>query len=135
MFFSEHDPRRSPLSRQYRSAIFYRTEEERATAEAVKARVETLVGRVSTVIEPLERFYRAEDYHQKYYLRGRTRLMSEVRTRFPDERTFTDSTSAARLNGWVTGCGSSIALERELPLVGLTDRAADEVRTLHARGR
>ena len=64
-----HGPRRPARAVQYRSAVFYRTEEERSLAEASKARVESAVGPVSTAIEPLTRFHLAEDYHQKYHWR------------------------------------------------------------------
>lgn len=66
VFWANHDARRAPFSTQYRSAVFYRTEEELAQAEASRSRIEGVHGRVSTAIEPLDRFYRAEAYHQKY---------------------------------------------------------------------
>ena len=55
---------------QYRSAIFYRNEEQREVAEASKRELQQS-GRfqkpVVTDILPLNVFYRAEDYHQDYY--------------------------------------------------------------------
>lgn len=54
---------------QYRSAIFYQDETQRAAAEASKAALEKS-GRfrhVYTEIAPLGPFYLAEDYHQDYY--------------------------------------------------------------------
>jgi peptide methionine sulfoxide reductase msrA/msrB len=55
---------------QYRSAIFYATEEERQMAEASKKAL-AASGRfdrpVVTDILPLGTFYDAEDYHQDYY--------------------------------------------------------------------
>ncbi len=55
---------------QYRSAIFYATEEERQMAEASKKAL-AASGRfdrpVVTDILPLETFYEAEGYHQDYY--------------------------------------------------------------------
>jgi peptide-methionine (S)-S-oxide reductase len=57
---------------QYRSAIFYHDEAQRAAAEASKAAVEAggKVKRVVTEITPFEVFYPAEDYHQDYYLKN-----------------------------------------------------------------
>ena len=53
---------------QYRSAIFYRTEEERRLAEESKARAaEKLKKPIVTQIVPATEFYPAEDYHQDYY--------------------------------------------------------------------
>ncbi|MEZ5287403.1 MAG: peptide-methionine (S)-S-oxide reductase MsrA [Vicinamibacterales bacterium] len=59
--------------RQYRSAIFYKTEDERSVAEAYiqqlnDARV--FPDRIATTLEPLETFYEAEPYHQNYAARN-----------------------------------------------------------------
>lgn len=73
-FFRMHDP--TTLNRQgndtgtqYRSAIFYHSEEQRRTAELVKARVDKS-GRwkrpITTEITAAGPFYLAEEYHQKY---------------------------------------------------------------------
>lgn len=73
VFFALHDPttkdRQGPdVGSQYRSAIFYHDEDQRATAEAL---VEELEGEayddIVTEVEPLETFYEAEAYHQNYY--------------------------------------------------------------------
>jgi peptide-methionine (S)-S-oxide reductase len=75
VFFSvAHDPtqrnRQGPdVGTQYRSAIFYASEAEQATAQAYidqlnKARV--FSGPIVTQVVPFERFYPAEDYHQNY---------------------------------------------------------------------
>ena len=57
---------------QYRTAIFYHDEAQKAEAEASKKRLDAS-GRfdkpVVTAILPLEAFYPAEDYHQGYYLK------------------------------------------------------------------
>jgi peptide-methionine (S)-S-oxide reductase len=58
---------------QYRSAIFYSTEQEQQQAEASKAALQAsgrLPAPVVTEILPASTFYPAEDYHQDYYLRN-----------------------------------------------------------------
>lgn len=55
---------------QYRTAIFYHTEEQRQAAETSKAALQASgkFGRpIVTAIEPYTTFYPAEDYHQNYY--------------------------------------------------------------------
>ena len=54
---------------QYRTAIFYRTEEERRAAEASRKRLleSGRFERIFTKIEKAGPFYRAEAYHQDYY--------------------------------------------------------------------
>jgi len=73
-FFCSHDP--TTLNRQgndvgsaYRSAIFYRNEEERSEAEEFIRLVNDSGrwdGPVVTTLEPFVKFYSAEDYHQDY---------------------------------------------------------------------
>ena len=58
---------------QYRSAIFYRNDEQRRLAEDSKIAAMKVVGRVYTDILPATVFYPAEDYHQDYYRRNPVR--------------------------------------------------------------
>jgi peptide-methionine (S)-S-oxide reductase len=56
---------------QYRSAIFYHSDEQRAAAEESlvafqKKLSEARYGEITTQIEPAPEFYFAEDYHQQY---------------------------------------------------------------------
>ena len=54
---------------QYRSAIFYHTPEQKAAAEASKAKLDrsgSLPGPIVTQIVPAATFWRAEEYHQRY---------------------------------------------------------------------
>lgn len=71
-FFEIHDPtqkmRQGPdVGTQYRSAIFYMTEEQRETALKLKKVLEGRGLQVATQIVPASIFYEAEDYHQDYY--------------------------------------------------------------------
>ncbi|MGA4493130.1 peptide-methionine (S)-S-oxide reductase MsrA [Vreelandella venusta] len=53
---------------QYRSAIFYHSEEQRKLAEASKADMEARFGQaIATEITPASEFWEAEEYHQDYY--------------------------------------------------------------------
>jgi peptide-methionine (S)-S-oxide reductase len=128
VFVSSHNPSSPSFSTQYRSAIFYRTDEERAIAGAALARAEAVRGKLHTAIEPFSAFWRAEDYHQKYRLRSHRELMAEFRAMYPADRDFVDSTTAARVNGWLDGYAESEQVDRELPLTGLSQHAQDEVR-------
>lgn len=70
-FWAQHSPVRPAHSRQYASIIFYETEDQRRAAEDSKRAMEQLLGRtLYTEIKPFERFYLAEEYHQKYYERN-----------------------------------------------------------------
>lgn len=74
VFWENHDPttlnRQGPdVGTQYRSVIFYHTPEQQAAARASKEKLDAS-GRfrrpIVTKIEPAPRFYRAEEYHQRY---------------------------------------------------------------------
>jgi peptide-methionine (S)-S-oxide reductase len=72
VFFSIHDPttlnRQGPdHGTQYRSVIFYTSEEQRAAAEKTKqAEAPKHHRSVVTAIEPARTFWPAEEYHQRY---------------------------------------------------------------------
>jgi peptide-methionine (S)-S-oxide reductase len=56
--------------RQYRSAIFYHNDEQKRLAEESKKALEVsgkIKGQIYTELTPASEFYKAEEYHQKYY--------------------------------------------------------------------
>lgn len=74
VFFTSHDPtqlnRQGPdVGRQYRSAIFYHGEEQKAAAETARRKWDAS-GRwkrpIVTEISPAAPFWKAEEYHQRY---------------------------------------------------------------------
>lgn len=73
-FFRMHDPttlnrQHNDIGTQYRSAIFYHSEEQRKAAEAVKERVNKSGKWKSPVVTEITKagtFWLAEDYHQDY---------------------------------------------------------------------
>jgi peptide-methionine (S)-S-oxide reductase len=75
IFFMTHDPttlnrQGADVGTQYRSAIFYHTEEQKKTAEMVKSRLDKekiWPDPIVTEITPFTAFYKAEDYHQEYF--------------------------------------------------------------------
>jgi peptide-methionine (S)-S-oxide reductase len=82
IYFSVHDPTQlnhqdPDDGTQYRSEIFYTTDEQKRVAEAY---IEQLTAthafpkRIVTKVAPLQAFYRAEDYHQDYVLHCRQNL-------------------------------------------------------------
>ncbi|MDD5368493.1 MAG: peptide-methionine (S)-S-oxide reductase MsrA [Anaerolineaceae bacterium] len=78
VFFTIHDPttlnrQGNDVGAQYRSAIFYHSPQQKATAEQV---IHELEGegiwerRFVTEVTPFSAFYPAEDYHQEYFERN-----------------------------------------------------------------
>jgi peptide-methionine (S)-S-oxide reductase len=80
VFFEVHDP--TTLNRQgndagtqYRSVIFYTSDEQKAEAEKVIAELSAAKKYpepIVTAVEPAAKFYEAEGYHQEYYENNRT---------------------------------------------------------------
>jgi peptide-methionine (S)-S-oxide reductase len=79
VFFSvAHDPTQvnrqgNDRGRQYRSAIFYANEQQRAVSEAYIKQLndaKMFPAPIATTLEPLEKFYQAELYHQDYVARN-----------------------------------------------------------------
>jgi peptide-methionine (S)-S-oxide reductase len=75
IFWNTHDPttlnqQGADMGTQYRSVIFYNTDEEKSIAEAYKRQLDesgAFKKSIVTEISPLTIFYPAEDYHQNYY--------------------------------------------------------------------
>ena len=80
VFFTIHDPtqlnRQGPdIGSQYRSIILTHDDDQHGIAEAYVAALEEEGGyedEVVTEIEPLERFWEAEEYHQDYFEKNPT---------------------------------------------------------------
>ncbi len=78
IFFTIHDPttlnrQGADVGTQYRSAIFYTSEVQKADAEAVIKEMtaeRVFATRIVTQLAPLETFFLAEDYHQEYFARN-----------------------------------------------------------------
>ncbi|MCY2931574.1 MAG: bifunctional methionine sulfoxide reductase B/A protein [Planctomycetota bacterium] len=70
-FFEVHDPTQlnaqgPDVGAQYRSAVFYRSEAQKKTAEKLIAALRANGYKVVTELTPAGAFYPAEDYHQNY---------------------------------------------------------------------
>src|SRR6185503_6781476 len=102
IFFAvAHDPTQlngqgPDIGTQYRSAIFYASEQQRADAEAYIARLthDRKYSRpIVTQVVALEQFYRAEEYHQNYLARHPTQpyivyndlpKLAQLKAKFPE---------------------------------------------------
>lgn len=75
VFFTIHDPttlnrQGADVGTQYRSAIFFHSPEQKATAEKVMADIATAKiwdNPIVTEVKKLDAFYAAESYHQRYF--------------------------------------------------------------------
>lgn len=73
VFFATHDPtsinrQGNDVGPQYRSVIFYTTERQREKAQHyIDVLNKSANPRIVTTVEKIEKFYLAEEYHQKYF--------------------------------------------------------------------
>jgi peptide-methionine (S)-S-oxide reductase len=86
VFFATHDPttlnrQGNDIGTQYRSAIFYASEEQRKLAQEFIQKVELekiYTSPIVTKLEPLGEFYAAEEYHKNYFLNNPTKAYCQV---------------------------------------------------------
>ena len=76
VFFTLHDPTQlnrqgADVGTQYRSAMFYDGDDQKALFEAALERAGTYWGgTIVTTLEPLGALYRAEEYHQDFFAKN-----------------------------------------------------------------
>ena len=128
VFWASHNPAASAWSRQYMNVLFYHNDEQKRLAEESKANVAAKTGSpLQTAILPATEFTLAEDYHQKYYLRQAAGIFRELSHYYPNTSDLVASRAAARLNGYVAGYGSLGQLKDELPGLGLSAAAGQQL--------
>ncbi len=101
--------------RQYMSLLLFHHEKQKTIAKNVKNNWEKqLKVKIETEISPYSMFFIAEDYHQKYYLKRRPSTVETLSPLFPTHEALIHSTLAARLNGFVKGFGTLLAIKKEI---------------------
>lgn len=80
VFFTVHDPttlnrQGADVGTQYRSAIFYKNEEQKKAAQSIinaLTKGKIYDSPIVTTLEPLSQFYKAENYQQNYYANNKS---------------------------------------------------------------
>ena len=80
VFFTVHDPttlnrQGADVGTQYRSAIFYKNEEQKKAAQSIinaLTKGKIYDSPIVTTLEPLTKFYKAENYQQNYYANNKS---------------------------------------------------------------
>lgn len=120
IFWESHNPVGAAYSQQYRSIVFFHNEEQEAIALGTRdALSQELGAEVKTDVRSYENFTSAEAYHQKYYLQSRRDLFDAVKALYPSFDGFVDSTTAARINGYVAGYGTQEQFEEDMAVISL----------------
>uniref|UniRef100_A0A914NN61 peptide-methionine (S)-S-oxide reductase n=1 Tax=Meloidogyne incognita TaxID=6306 RepID=A0A914NN61_MELIC len=102
LFYSKHNFT-LPQKTQYKSVILYVDEEQKKIAleEMEKAKEKYNKNTIFyTFLQKFEKFYQAEDYHQKYWLRCENNIFKELNL---SNSQLINSTLATKINGYLSG--------------------------------
>jgi len=123
-FWEKHSPTYEGDT-QYMSVIFYHNEEQHKLALETKAQQEKkLKVKLFTQIRPIVTFFVAENYHQKFYLRGNAQIKSKIQ--FTDSEMI-HSNIATKLNAYVAGYETVGIPEDIIRKLGLAPLSSDGV--------
>jgi peptide-methionine (S)-S-oxide reductase len=124
VFWANHSPFSTSWSTQYKAVLWTHGAEQARAAKASAAALAKQAGEApKTEIVPATRFWIAEDYHQKYYLRGRKELLAALFEKKPSDEAIRESTLTARVNGWIGGHGTKAEIAAESDRLGLREAA------------
>ncbi|KHN82475.1 Peptide methionine sulfoxide reductase [Toxocara canis] len=100
-FWEHHNPTERH-KKQYQSAILYIDDEQKRIAEQSLKHIQEKYGnqKVETYVKKLDQFYQAEDYHQKYWLRCQSAVLSKLNL---NDQQVVESTLAAKVNAFLAG--------------------------------
>lgn len=117
-------------------------DEQKAIAEETLEEAKKKHPFVETYVVPLDKFYQAEDYHQKYWLRNKKDIFDEVREslaslslqlHLSDEQVAT-SVLATKLNSYAAGYDDFSELEELKKEHKLSDGLAERITTFAKKG-
>jgi peptide-methionine (S)-S-oxide reductase len=121
-FWKNHNPLRdSYRGRQYMSILMYHDEMQKGLAIKSKKNWEVVLkGEIQTEIVPYSKFFSAEDYHQKYYLKRRQTTIDTLSRLYMTHEDLVNSTLVARLNGFFRGYGTLDGVKKDLNNWGIS---------------
>ncbi|KEI97618.1 peptide-methionine (S)-S-oxide reductase [Clostridium botulinum] len=128
IFEKNHNYIVRPNLLQYYSAIFYNNENEKELClDWKKNKKEELKTEVLTRISPIEKFYYAEFYHQKYYVQLEPVIMSNLRSKFSTGNDLISSPLCHKLNTYLAGYSSLKELNKEIEDFNLSEDAKNRL--------
>ena len=110
-YFESHDPTQvnqqgNDIGTQYRSIILYTNKEQQRVAENLTFEYQQLLsnsgyGQIATIVKSLEKFYRAESYHQDYIAKNPNGYCPDHSTgiKFAQENPIEQKNNSELLNG------------------------------------
>ncbi len=124
IFWTSHNPFSKAWSTQYKAVLWTHGAAQAAAAKrSVAALAKKKKRTPQTEVLPATRFWIAEDYHQKYYLRSRAPLLRALLGATATGETIRQSTLAARVNGWISGHGTPEEIAKDVKALKLGEAA------------
>lgn len=121
IFFDRHNPYSQSYNKQYASLILYNDSKQKELALEIKEKLETESGRkIKTQIKNLDKFYLAEDYHQKFRLQEQRRFKNHYLKQMSIKE-FINSPAVTKANGYINGNGEKDNIIKNISKLGLTD--------------
>jgi hypothetical protein len=131
IFWESHSPTSKVWSQQYMNFIFTHNREQEQLAHNTWIEVqEKATGKVSTEIMLYKGFYLAEDHHQKHFLQGYYDLADVFKEIYPDFDEFLNSTTIARVNGYIGGYGSLSSVKKEIDMLEISSEKKKKLKKL-----
>ena len=128
VFFEHHPCTRANAPKTHPILFFADEQQHREADRALREEASRLGFKPAVSVLPLGHFFVAEPYHQKYHLRQTPALWKEFNQMYPGNQPAILSSSAAmRVNSYLAGFGSAAQLQEELPKLGLSTVAQDEI--------
>uniref|UniRef100_A0A1I7T0Y7 peptide-methionine (S)-S-oxide reductase n=1 Tax=Caenorhabditis tropicalis TaxID=1561998 RepID=A0A1I7T0Y7_9PELO len=124
-FFWKHHNPAERRKKQYQSAILYVNDAQKKVAEETLKTAKDKYGDIETYVEPLDKFYQAEDYHQKYWFRQKKNLFDELSLL---DTQVAEGELATKLNAYCAGFQDFHDLERLQKEYGLKQSFVDHVK-------
>ena len=125
VFWANHYPFKDNYNkgRQYLSMLLYHDEHQKELVTHSRKHWEQQVGsKLETEIAAYSKFFKAEDKHQKYYLKRYPDAIASLSSIYPGQDDLENSTLAARLNGFVKGFGTLAEIKEEVSQWEISER-------------
>ncbi|MCT4633059.1 MAG: peptide-methionine (S)-S-oxide reductase [Firmicutes bacterium] len=101
IFFDSFDYTSRPFSNQYKPIILYNSDDEWEVIEEIM--FQKGIRNHHVEIKAMGEYYRAEDYHQKFYLKNAELVRIELRKRYESDLELEKSIDAVKINSLLGG--------------------------------
>lgn len=131
IFFNSHNAFAKPYSKQYASLILFHDQKQQQIALELKEEIEKERNKeIKTEIKKLDKFYLAENYHQKFRLQQKSELRDHYFKMMSFEE-FLNSPTITKLNGYVSANGDRDEIIKNIGNFKLTNRLQERLLELN----